>query len=98
MARHSLALGGNPKNGYSFGQNILPSVPYDPDQEIVPDARRLTFDGTRGESVDDSHRDQRADGAGRHVQDLRITQRPQALGDLEQPAIDRSRRDRGETG
>ena len=49
MARHSLALGGNPKQGYCFGQNILPSVPYDPDQEIVPDARRssTTFAITR---------------------------------------------------
>jgi hypothetical protein len=49
MARHSLALGGRPKTGYCFGQNILPSVPYLPDEEIVPDARRssTTFALTR---------------------------------------------------
>jgi hypothetical protein len=49
MPRHHLALGGNPKQGFCFGQNILPSVPYDPYQEIVPDARRssTTFAITR---------------------------------------------------
>jgi len=49
MAEHNLALGGRPKEGFRFGQNILPSVPYLPNEAIVPDARRssTTFALTR---------------------------------------------------